>query len=363
MNQSEPLLVKSGQGDYSVIFFTLIDYFVNSTKFDIEETYFIIDSSLDEIYPDLSKFLLNFKVFRCLANEEEKTLDGVARFVDWLLFNGASRSGKIVAIGGGIIQDFATFTSHIYYRGIKWEYVPTTLLSQSDSCIGAKCGINVLPHKNQIGVINSPKKVYIVEEFLASLSKFDLESGFGEILKLSLTGPNQFYNEFKNHLKKDGLNPLKVMPLLRSSLNAKKAIIEEDEYELGLRRILNYGHSFGHAIEALTHNGIPHGYGVLFGIDLINFLGAKWGITPPYLHLEIQDLISYHFPNFKIDMKFSPQDLVRQLSKDKKMALGKMNFALLHGIGDIRIVEKSLDEQLLLDVKEYFSGKRAFAFS
>jgi len=363
MTNSESLLIKSGQGDYPVHFFSSISDLTASARFDVKETFFIIDETVIDMYPELRNYLSEYKIYPTQAVEEEKTLEGVGRFVNWLLENGATRSGRIVAIGGGIIQDIATFTSDIYYRGIKWEYIPTTLLSQSDSCIGAKCGINVLPHKNQLGVINSPKCVYVVEEFLHSLPKYDFESGFGEILKLSLTGPNEFYQEFLNHLNLYGLNPSKVMPLLQNSLNAKKAVIEEDEYESGYRRILNYGHSFGHAIEALTENSVPHGYGVLFGMDLINFLGVKWGATPSTLQKEIQDLIKKYFSNFKIEMEFTPRALVNQVSKDKKMSLGKMNFAVLFGAGDIQIIEKDLDENLISLVKEYFDGKHAFTFS
>ena len=362
MTDLSELRISSAQGEYPVLFFDSIASWL-SVLDNNEETYLIIDNYVARLHPAILESFQENKVYLCDANESEKTLNGVSRFVDWLLENGATRSAKILAVGGGIIQDIATFTSHIYYRGIKWEFVPTTLLSQSDSCIGAKCGINIPPHKNQLGVLNSPKRVFIVREFLASLEKYDLDSGFGEIIKLSLTGKNHFYSELKSHLSSFGLDSQKTSELIRSSLNSKKIIIEEDEYEKSLRRILNYGHSFGHALEALTKNAVPHGYGVLFGIDIINYLGVLWNMTPEVLYLDIQGVIRKYFPNFEIPSTFNAEELVLQISKDKKMSSGLMNFAVLFEVGDIRIQSKKLDEVLVTQVSDYLSEKRAFSFS
>jgi 3-dehydroquinate synthase len=354
MNESASLItIKSGQGDYPVLFEKTISAILPKLVFVNDEVFILADSNVWKIYSQLFSSLSKFPVLIIDATEASKTLDGVSRVVDWLIQNDATRSSTILAIGGGIVQDVATFTAHIYYRGIKWHFMPTTLLSQSDSCIGAKCGINVLPHKNQLGVIHSPSAVYIVEEFLATLSDAEFRSGFGEIYKLSVTGKNEFYLNLKSHLEKFGLSRSEVLPIIKASLLSKKVIIEEDEYESDLRRILNYGHSFGHALEALTHNAVSHGIGVLFGMDLINYLGVRWGITSGDFYREFNSLIAKYFPTERLPPGVSAEALVGEVKKDKKIASGVMNFAILNNPGDIRIYKRELNRALIDEVQEY----------
>ncbi len=357
------IVIKSGQGDYSVKFLKNINAMIISLEQKEEDYFLICDENIWKIYgkqlgeiPTKSRLLLK-------ANEKTKTIHGATNVLEWLSVNGATKSSQILAIGGGVIQDIATFVSHIYYRGIKWHFVPTTLLSQADSSIGAKCGINLLSHKNQLGVIHSPSSILIVEEFLDTLASEEFQGGFGEIYKLSVTGPGQFYERFKDKLRKTGITPSESLELVQASLIAKKFIIEEDEYEKDLRRILNYGHSFGHALESLTKNDVTHGFGVLFGMDLINFLGTKWGVTKEAFYLEFKSLIIENFPTYTINKKISAFGLISEVAKDKKMKNGVMNFAVLYSPGDIRIIEKKLDKQLENFVEEYLKNEAIFRAS
>ena len=357
------IVIRSGQGDYSVKFLKNINTLIKSLEQKEEDYFLICDENIWNIYgtilsqiPTKSKILLD-------ANEETKTIHGATKVLEWLSINGATKTSQILAIGGGVIQDIATFVSHIYYRGIKWHFVPTTLLSQADSSIGAKCGINLLAHKNQLGVIHSPSSILIVEEFLDTLDSEEFQGGFGEIYKLSVTGPGQFYERLKEKLRKTGITPSESLELVQASLIAKKFIIEEDEYEKDLRRILNYGHSFGHALESLTKNDVTHGFGVLFGMDLINFLGTKWGVTEEAFYLEFKSLIVENFPTYTINKKISASGLISEVAKDKKMKNGVMNFAVLYSPGDIRIIEKKLDEQLENFVEEYLENEAIFRAS
>jgi 3-dehydroquinate synthase len=236
-------------------------------------------------------------------------------------------------------------------------------LSQSDSCIGAKCGINVYPYKNQIGVLHSPSRVLIVSEFLNTLEKEDFISGYGEILKLSLTPPGNFFGEFKESITQHGFDVNRVLPLLQRSLNAKKIIIEIDEYENDLRRILNYGHSFGHALEAVTDNEVNHGYGVLFGIELINFLSTKWGYLDQATKSTISDFIRLTFPIDFLPRKISAVELIKALHTDKKVVSGKINFAVLTNEMKLVILPKYIDQELESLVKEFLENECIFITS
>jgi 3-dehydroquinate synthase len=354
------IVIKSRQGDYKVDFVSNVSEL--SSLSVSNETFVVADALVYELYSAQLGKLTDLPTYLVDANEETKTIEGVSNLVDWLLKNKATRSANIIALGGGVIQDLVTFTAHIYYRGVSWTFLPTTLLSQSDSCIGAKCGINVLPLKNQLGVLHSPSHVVICSAFLETLPSIEIDSGYGEIYKLSLTGSGEFFQLLEKEVSDNGHKNSQILELTRLSLIAKQEIIEEDEYESDLRRVLNYGHSFGHALEALTHNQVPHGIAVMWGIDIINFLGEKWGISNPEIVTRVKLLIE-NTVDFQIEEMPSASDFVRMLGRDKKVENGLMNFAVMHEIGDIRIHSKALDEDLVLLVQEYLDGKPLFTTS
>jgi 3-dehydroquinate synthase len=253
--------------------------------------------------------------------------------------------------------------SHIYYRGIRWTYIPTTLLSQSDSCIGAKCAVNLKGHKNQLGVIHSPSEVLIVEEFLNSMSDEGIKSGFGEIYKLSVTGTCHFYSELKEYLSEYGLQKKNVLEIIQLSLLAKQEIIELDEYEQDLRRILNYGHTFGHALESLSDHKISHGVAILFGMDLINYVGVNWNITNKDFYSDFKSTITKYYKDLTFNIKVDSAMLLKEILTDKKMFEGNMNFAIPKNIGDIRIVKSKIDDDLQKIIQDYLDNESIFNFS
>jgi len=357
------LNIESQQGLYPVLFFSNIEELFAEIHFEREDIFIIIDEKVSSVYGAKLQNLLSHPTYKIQASESFKSLEEVSKFVEWLLSKGATKSSTILAVGGGIVQDIATFAAHIYKRGIKWEFLPTTLLSQSDSCIGAKCGINVYPYKNQIGVLHSPSRVFVVSEFLNTLEKEDFISGYGEILKLSLTPPENFFEEFRDSITQYGFDVNRVLPLLQRSLNAKKIIIEIDEYEKDLRRILNYGHSFGHALEAVTDNEVNHGYGVVFGIELINFLSTKWGFLDLATKSAISDLIRLTFPINFLPRKISAAELIQALRTDKKVASGKINFVVLTTEMKLVILPKYIDQELESLVDEYLENECIFITS
>ena len=341
------------------------NYFVNFLDFGKlilelnlteRKKFIVIDENIHKIYESKFRDLSDSETIILKADESLKTFSGVEKLSLWLLERGAKKDSILIGIGGGVIQDICTFVSHIYYRGIDWIYVPTTLLGQSDSCIGAKCGINFGSYKNQIGVIHAPTKVLINPEFLKTLSEFDFQSGLGEMFKLSLTGPNQFYKEYANSIESKNYD---IEKLIHSSLLAKKPIIEEDEFESDLRRILNYGHSFGHAIEHCLNGQIPHGLAVVWGVDVINFIGTQIGVTPLELFEEIRSKSKKIF-DFKLQNIPDVESLIDALRHDKKVKNNKINFAFLKDIGEIVIVEHSFDSELESYVRAYLKTDYVF---
>lgn len=354
----ERMIIKSAQGDYPVDFVgevAMVPMRVDAGP----ETFVIIDEALVHMYSVALGDLLKCPTYRIKASEESKTLSGVSLFVDWLLKNKATRSAHVVAIGGGVIQDVATFACHIYYRGVEWTFVPTTLLSQADSCIGAKSSINVLPLKNQLGVFHSPSHIVICSEFLITLPQVEVDSGYGEIYKLALTNEGAFFDDLTEALRDGGHRNSRVLEMIRNALESKRLVIEQDEHESDLRRVLNYGHSFGHALEALTHNEVPHGIAVMWGMDLINFLGVKWGLTDPETAARVRMVLGANTEYVLADIP-SASELVDTLRRDKKVSKGVMYFAVLYDEGDLRIVPKLLDETLVAEVSEYLDGEPLF---
>ena len=356
----EEMTIKSLHYNYSVTF----DQRLESLKERIS-TYrgavAVIDQRVHALYQErLDEVLNGIPVYKVPALESTKTLDGVQELLNWLLVQQCNRSSTIIGVGGGIIQDLVTFTSNIFYRGASFVLVPTTLLSMCDSSIGAKCGINYGNFKNQLGVIHAPRGVHIVAEFLETLDDIDVKSGYGEILKLAITGSEAAARRVYDAVGQCGLRGEHLLGLIRQSLEIKKEIIEEDEYESDLRRILNYGHTFGHALEALTNHEIPHGLAVAWGIDIINFLASRENENLQTLKEDATQFISQHL-NFTLSKFPSAQALVEMTRRDKKMAHGILNLAVPASYGNLRIVPTELDDDLIELVNRYLADFNVYA--
>lgn len=354
----EPLEISSLQWDYPVTFHRSISSAIVELS-GMKETFVVADARVAVLHSEALTPLMDAYPHVLLeANEETKSFAGVSTLVDWLIEHRAVRSATVIAVGGGCIQDLVSFTTHLYYRGINWVFLPTTVLSQADSCIGAKSGINVLPFKNQLGALHSPRRVLITTEFLSTLPDVEVASGYGEIVKLAVTSSKHFLGLLESSLNDGGLRNPHLLELERASLAAKQEIIEEDEYESDLRRILNYGHSFGHALEALAGHQVPHGLGVLWGIDVINALGVMWGMTPPELAQRMHALIAERF-DYTLPITPSAEELVDMVRRDKKVAHGKMHFAVLRAEGDLAIEPRALDDELVSQVQAVLAGESA----
>lgn len=283
------------------------------------------------------------------ASEESKSYVAVSQVLEWLSRSSVNRGSTVLAIGGGAIQDIATFACAIFHRGINWIYVPTTLLAQCDSSIGGKCGINLGSKKNQVGVVYPPNGIFTVHEFLNTLPNQEYLSGLGEMIKMSLTGSGQFWDQMKDFL--DG-GQTSLEGLIKSSLNAKRIVVEEDEFEVDHRRVLNYGHSFGHALESVSNFQVPHGIAVLYGMKVIHKLGVDWGESNPFVVEEVDSYINQVITKTDFTFPTSTIEIFESIKKDKKIRNGEITFVVLQEVGKLKLVTKKLDSVLQSQIKE-----------
>ena len=278
---SDQLQVQSHRGPYKV-------YFRAASEWQIDERHFFVDANVARLHvATLAPVLASGRALVIEANERAKSLAQLQPYVDQLLNQSVRRDQALVAIGGGVIQDITSFLAATLLRGMVWEFYPTTLLAQADSCIGSKSSINVGDRKNILGTFTPPRSVVIDERFLKTLSDQEIRSGIGEILKVSAIDGPETFNDIANRYDDILAGGPSRGIAIRKALAVKKAIIELDEFDTGHRRVMNYGHSFGHAIEAATDFAIPHGIAVTIGMDMANHVATRLGrlSQPDYVRM------------------------------------------------------------------------------
>jgi 3-dehydroquinate synthase len=277
------------------------------------------------------------------AVENNKTIAKVLDVVEFLLAANATKQSMLFVVGGGIVQDVAAFACAMYKRGLPWTFIPTTLLAQGDSGIGAKSSLNHGATKNLLALFSAPRAVGIDTGFLASLPKKDLLSGMGEILRLHVTGGIAFLEAFATKMFHSAEPDYES--LLVSALSVKRAVIEHDEFELDLRRALNYGHSLGHAFEALSDYRIPHGTAVVLGMLAENELVFRRGALSVQDRDAIMDAARPIVPMEMVDelKRLQPDRLLALLQHDKKAVGGTLKLAAPCQLGHIRFVDVPLE--------------------
>lgn len=200
------------------------------------------------------------------ASENSKSLEGMAEIILKLRELGANRGTHMIAIGGGVVQDIATFTASIYMRGIGWTYMPTTLLSMTDSCIGGKSSINVLGYKNLVGNFYPPGKVFVDIDFVKSLDEEKVVGGLFEAAKICYAHSFEAFTQYLAESPSARMPADSIKRVIVHALQTKKWFIETDEFDQKERLLLNFGHTFGHAIEAGSDFGVSHGIAVGAGM-------------------------------------------------------------------------------------------------
>jgi 3-dehydroquinate synthase len=333
IDNNDKVTIKSYNKDYNVI------YNQNNLSKIINEEYnlndfIVIDRNVYNLDHNCLQNIDSKYFFIFDAIENNKTIESVLKIIDLLFLINFNKKNKLLVIGGGITQDVGGFVSAIYKRGIKWTLVPTTILSMTDSCIGGKVGVNRVS-KNMLGLFCAPNKVIISDYFIHSLKNEDIISGIGEALKLSLIGGETSYQYFKDNYNE---NTIDYINLIKMSTSVKKLIIELDELETNERRVLNYGHTFGHALESVSNYFIPHGIAVIFGMYIINklFYQDKYFDLNNYMISIIPDKFK------KIEMSY--ELFINSVLNDKKNDGDNVCFILLDEIGNSKFVFKKITE-------------------
>jgi len=347
----EVLEVKSHIRNYSVLF---TDAFRESLSRDAQEKrcFFIIDRSVYSLYQEqLRDVVQHDRCFVVDATEEHKSLDYVKTVIKWLLGSDIKRNDRLIALGGGIIQDIAGFVSSILFRGIEWLFYPTTLLAQCDSCIGSKTSLNVDEFKNQLGTYYPPQHIVLDVNFLRTLPTADMKSGLGEIIKVHLLDGADSLKYICSQYD-DYTEPNVLKELIFRSLGIKKTIIERDEFDKDYRNILNYGHTFGHAIESVTDYRVSHGQAVTVGMDMENYVSFRLQMLPQGSLDVMRIPIMKNYPDFQLEEEHVGP-LLAALSKDKKNVDENLTVILTKGAGEMTKMKVPLNGRLQEYINDY----------
>ena len=354
-----PLTITSSQGDYVVEPFADVASLAAAVA-AVPDAFVIVDERIASLYGELFAPFAAAPRHVMPATETEKTLHGVERALLALQAARGDKRTTVVAIGGGIVQDVATLSAHLWYRGVPYVYVPTTLLAMADSCIGAKCAVNLGAFKNQLGTFQSPRRVLVCERFADTLAADDVRSGYGEIVKLAIVDSAAAFARLRDDVTSNGFGGPALAAHIRASLETKRRIIEIDEHERDLRRILNYGHTFGHALEAVTENAVPHGLAVAWGVDLANFTAWRLGLLDRAVYDDVHAFVARCFA-FRPARAYDAAAIVTAMRRDKKAAAGSVALILPHALGDVRVVPTPLDATLETIVADYVAAEDVFA--
>ncbi|MDO8804020.1 MAG: 3-dehydroquinate synthase family protein [Elusimicrobiota bacterium] len=321
----ENFTVKSKLKDYEVFFGEAAEYLPRLAAGP--DCVFAIDENVWRLHKDSAlKSLESAPKVILPIGEAVKTLESVQLLYDRIVGFSPKKNMRLVSIGGGITQDITGFAASTLYRGVKWTFIPTTLLAQADSCIGGKTSLNFKSYKNLVGTFYPPTEVYISAGFLSTLVDGDYLSGLGEIAKLCIIGGAESAGAFADALAGLlGREPAALTRFLRLALEIKKGYIEEDEFDAGRRNILNFGHCFGHAIESATGFAVSHGIAVVYGILLANIAARRRGLLSEDAERSMRDRIL--MPLISSAAAAAPFDgnlIIQGMKKDKKRTGAKL---------------------------------------
>ena len=342
-----------------------------SKKFGKPKTFIVTDSNiavhwLKQTIESLSAQGMSPKVLEVPVGESTKSFINLEKIIDQLLESKVDRDSVLIALGGGVIGDLAGFAGAVTLRGIKVIQVPTTLLSQVDSSVGGKTGVNVRQGKNLVGSFHQPSLVAIDTKVLQTLPSRQLFAGYAEVLKYGLIKDRSFFDWLELNGKKvlEG-DKLAQQFAIFTSCRIKAEIVEADEKEKNLRAILNFGHTFGHALEAEAgyDGNLLHGeavsIGMVLAIELSKSLGYLLGQDAGRAVEYIRNIgLPTNINSIEGSTSWHPDGIIQHMQHDKKVSNGQLRFVLIKGIGEAyltadverndiyRVIEKSLSGEL-----------------
>lgn len=294
---------------------------------------------------------LSFYVFS--AGEEHKTLETVSDIYRFLIEKKITRKDMLIALGGGVVGDITGFAAASYLRGIDFVQIPTTLLSQVDSSIGGKTGVDFEQYKNMVGAFHMPRLVYTNVSVLKELDERQFASGFAEVMKHGLIKDRKYYEWLlENIYEIDDREADVLQEMVYRSCVIKKKVVEKDPTEQGERSLLNFGHTIGHGIEKASNFSLLHGECVALGCIAAADISYKRHLIGEDEYLEIRDMfVPFHLPIALREISFTAQEVVENTKSDKKNASGTLRFILLERLGKA-VIEETVTEKELLEAVE-----------
>ena len=311
----------------------------------------VTDSNVDPLYGAEVEDMIGAISGECVryvfpAGEESKTLDTVKEIYKFLIGNHFNRKDLLIALGGGVVGDLTGYTAATYLRGIEFIQIPTTLLSQADSSIGGKTGVDFDGYKNMVGAFYMPRLVYMNMATLQSLNDRQFYSGFAEVMKSALIKDGNFYEWLIDQMYEICERDVETLSeMVERSCTIKKLVVEKDPLEKGDRALLNFGHTIGHAIEKYMNFTMTHGECVALGCVAAAFISWKKNWLSMEEYYEIRDM----FVPFYLPISIDNLDIekVLQLTKsDKKAENGYIKFILLKKVGKALIDKTVTDDEI-----------------
>ncbi len=294
------------------------------------------ENTFSHCYPLLLSKISSLKsaiLLRVQSGETNKTIETCVALWEKLAEEGADRHSLLINLGGGVIGDLGGFVAATYLRGIDFVQVPTTLLAQVDASVGGKLGVDMGPVKNQVGVFASPEMVMIAPAFLTTLPERELLGGYAEVIKHALIRDAKYWDKV---LDLAGLRTADTLPMILRSVQIKTEVVKRDPAESGLRKILNFGHTVGHAFESfsLENDTSPmiHGEAVATGMVAEAWLSWKKKLLSKEELQEISSFLMHTYKSWNFN-KFDEKRVLELMKYDKKNRAGKFRFSLLKGIG------------------------------
>lgn len=293
----------------------------------------------ENVYKAHSQRFKGWNVIVLKPGEEYKIQSTADAIIDQLIKLEVDRKSIIVGVGGGVITDITGYVASVYMRGIRFGFVPTSILGLVDASIGGKNGIDVGSYKNMVGSIRQPAFILHDLKFLNSLPKKEWENGFAEIIKHACIKDVALFKKLEVHTLKEFQNKQKeISELIQKNVWIKNRIVQQDEFETGERRLLNFGHTLGHALE--TQYELLHGQAISIGMSFACFISEK--VCGFRQTEKIQSVLEkYHLP---VAAEFNKQKVFEVLKMDKKRERKSMNFVLLNKIGDAVVRPLSLSQ-------------------
>lgn len=317
----------------------------------------VTDSHVEKLYAEallqeLQSYCLKADSYTFPAGEENKTLDTVRDAYRFLIEQKYNRSDLLIALGGGVVGDVTGYIAATYLRGIDFIQIPTTLLSQCDSSIGGKTGVDFEGYKNMVGAFYMPKLVYMNIGTLKTLDDRQFYSGFAEVMKHGLIKDALFYEWLLDHMYEiHDRDTETLLEMVQKSCLVKKLVVEKDPTEKGDRALLNFGHTIGHAIEKYKNFTMTHGECVALGCVAAAFISWKHEWLSMEEYYEIRDMfVPFNLPISVEDIE--PEEILRLTKSDKKVQNGGLKFILLKKVGKAVIDRNVSDEDILAAIQE-----------